>query len=184
MDRPDEPSLPDLPPEDAYGRVTDPGRYAPLHPAGRARLDRLERDHAVTREEWTEPGSGDAVRLTPADPAAAPLTVVFTTFPGLLVRIGPTRTGGLPLPHCGCDACAEQLPDLVAELDRLAAAVTAGSLGERLVPAGGDWWHEVWFRTPEASWSSRTLVPGAELAARRREIPGGELTWQPWPDRT
>ena len=39
----------DGPPEEAYSRVTNPGRFQPLHDAATELLDRLEREFAVER---------------------------------------------------------------------------------------------------------------------------------------
>ena len=102
------------PPEEAYGRVTDPERFAPLHDAALEMIGRLEADFDVQRvegyglDEELESKRGLArpsVRLSPADPEAAPITVVFTDFPGLFVRFGRWKEELFPV--CGCDACDE-----------------------------------------------------------------------------
>ena len=68
---------PDGPPEEAYSRVTDAGRFAPLHDAADEMIARLESDFDVERDEgW---GLDDeleekltcarpSVRLSPVDP--------------------------------------------------------------------------------------------------------------------
>ena len=166
------------PPPEAYERVTDADRFAPLHVHARELLADLERRFVVRRTEPADP-AGPAVRLTPADPAAAALTVVFTSFPGLWVRYGLVEL--LPLPMCGRDACDEAVPDCMDVLLSRVDAITAGTHGSRLIRDGG-WWHESWYlaSTGEAG-SSRTLVAAAELASLRERIPKGELIFAPWP---
>lgn len=175
----------DGPPEEAYGRVTDPSRYAELHTAGREVLDKLERRYAVTREVSTEPdrhGNDPAlvVRLVPADPTAAALTIVFDAYPGLIVRMG--RDSETSLPGCGCDACDETVEDCTEQLRLLMEALTAGTFGERLVREHG-WCHERWYRAEGAGWSGLTPARGRQLRALRAMLPDGELRWTPWHKR-
>lgn len=126
------------PPEEAYGRVTNPERYRVLHTAARELLDRLATSHDVDREDGDadlDPAlTGDiaveaVVRLRPRSPGAAPLTVAFTSFPGLIVRFGEWTTEALP--SCGCDACDEDPEDLVAMFTGLVEALVAGDFTER-----------------------------------------------------
>ena len=79
------------PPEEAYGRVTNPERFLPLQSAAIEVLDGLEQTFDVRRVEGygldaeLEGKRGTvrpSIQLTPADPKAAPITVVFTDFPG------------------------------------------------------------------------------------------------------
>jgi hypothetical protein len=192
------------PPDEAYSRVTDPTRFAPLHALSAALLDDLEARYQVTRDTSTEPdphapgATAPAVRLTPADPEAAPLTVVTTAFPGLIVRLGDQI---LTLPECGCDACDETIPDLTEVLHRHVEALVAGTFGDRLVhdesrsfPASyrdsdglaevhsAQWWHEQWYRAADGTeGASRTLLDKDQLAELRKALPTGERTWHPWP---
>jgi hypothetical protein len=122
-----------------------------------------------------------SIRITPRDEAAAPLTVVFSTFPGLHVRFG--RWGVEHLPACGCDACNEQVDDLIARFQELVEALTGGGLREEVV---------------------RGLIRGGSYSIARRGAPafgsvwqkldrkqvqamtGGKsvrITWEPWPRR-
>jgi hypothetical protein len=174
-----------LPPEEAYGRVTDAGRIAGLHPAARELLHDLQLRFDVTRETSGEPdphGSGPApvVRLVPAEPAASCLTVVFTAFPGLLVRAGDGIVD-VGLPPCGCDACAEPVESCVDELRGPAATITAGTIGARIVHEQG-WWLERGIGAAEGL-GSRTCLDGAGLDRMRALLPGGHRTWAPWPRR-
>src|SRR5206468_3300149 len=53
-----------------------------------------------------------SVELRPLAAGAAPLTIGFTSFPGLLVRFGTWHVEAFPA--CGCDPCNEE-PEAVAE---------------------------------------------------------------------
>ena len=101
------------PPAEAYGRVTNPERFLPLHSTMLEMLRALERQFDVERVE----GYGldeklehrgllrPSIALRPTKPEAAPIAVAFTDFPGLHIRLGKWYTE--PFPGCGCDACAE-----------------------------------------------------------------------------
>lgn len=188
------------PPEEAYSRLTDPQRFAPLHDAARTLLDDLAARPGVVRTSGSAtdplPGAPPAavVTLTPPAPAVA-LEIVFTAFPGLLVRIGGLDV--LRLPCCGCDACDEDAPELLDELHVRVDALVAGASGERLVrhrhrfPGAGyqgdaagpviddrdGWFHETWY----PGGSSGTGVEGAALDAVRARLRDGERNWDRWP---
>ena len=125
------------PPDEAYSRVTDAERFRPLHSATLEMIDRLEADFDVKRvegyglDEDLESRVGlerASVRLTPADPEAAPVTVAFSDFPGLYVRLG--RWHVEPFPGCGCDACDESAETEIEQLTELVDCVTAGGFRE------------------------------------------------------
>jgi len=56
------------------------------------------------------------------------LTVAYTNFPGLLVRFGRWHMDAFP--RCGCDACDEDVDDLVIELAERVEALVQGGLTE------------------------------------------------------
>jgi hypothetical protein len=93
-----------------------------LHEAARDLLTELSRDYAVelvTGLTVDEDLAGRAettatVRLQPSSGAGAPITLAFTTFPGLLVRFGNWQVQAHP--SCGCDACDERPEDLIERL--------------------------------------------------------------------
>lgn len=84
------------PPDDAYGRVTDPERFRPLHAVADRIVEELTAAHDVEivpgdPGSFGSTGQIDVVRvaqLVPAVPKAAPLTIAYTDFPGLMVRVG------------------------------------------------------------------------------------------------
>ena len=136
------------PPEEAYGRVTDAERFRPLHSATLQLMGRLEADFDIERvegyglDEELESRVGLArasVRLSPADPESAPITVVFSDLPGLVVRLGRWNTEYFP--DCGCDACGGSAEEEIEQLTELVNCVTAGGFREAvqrpLVPVIG-----------------------------------------------
>ena len=124
---------PDQPPDEAYGRVTNPERFEPLHSAILEMISKMEETFDVVRvegyglDEELE-GKRDIVRptvqLTPVNSTAAPITVTFSDFPGLFVRFGRWVTE--PFPSCGCDACDESAANEIERLTELVDIVTAG----------------------------------------------------------
>ncbi len=56
------------------------------------------------------------------------MTVAYTNFPGLLVRFGRWHMDAFP--RCGCDACDEDVDDLVIELAERVEALVQGGLTE------------------------------------------------------
>ena len=115
------------PPPDSYSRVTNPERFAPLHEFVTELAGRLADEFDVERteaygidselEEHKNPAR-PTVRLRPREPAAAPITISFTSFPGLFVRFG--RWVRDQFPGCGCDACDESMEE---EMERLQAKI-------------------------------------------------------------
>ena len=183
---------------EAYSRVTNPERFEVLHSTMLAILDRLEADFDVRREE----GHGldeelerkfdlarPSIRLTPADPEAAPVTVAFPACPGLHLRFGLWWKE--PAPSCGCDACDESGEQLAEQLTELIEDVVAGRFWESHNPARR--WQE------GKIWGGHGIRghgdPGGEDSFSRRRKRGhrilrGEdssktrrVDWKPWPRR-
>ncbi len=122
----------------------------------------------------------EVLNLVPVDPAAAPVAIVLTSFPGLLVRAG--RTSSTPIPSCGCDACDETLDDgAVVLADHVEGIVTCG-FTERVVRNRG-WWHELHDPGPHGSSSGRTLLHGVRVSELRILLPGPGISWAPWTHR-
>ena len=179
----------------AYSRVTNPERFRPLHTAMLAVIDRLERDFEVERTE----GFGfdekltrglelarEDVRLTPKDPDAAPVSIVFTAFPGLRIRFG--RWYIEPFPGCGCDACDESAVDEIERLNEMVDDVTAGRFREAIeIPLfsfrGAGWVHTRFWSPDGGRTRGRSRVDrrqGLEMSGGRRRL---DLNWKPWPRR-
>ncbi len=123
--------------ESAYGRVTNPERFATLHGAVhelvadlRQRFDVLvepvepEGEHPDLKPSW-------AVRVAPRNDGAS-VTFTLTDLPGLYVRFGPRHTETFP--SCGCDACNERPDEVANNLREKVLSVAAGRFSE---PDGG-----------------------------------------------
>jgi len=169
------------PPPEAYSRVSNPGRYRILHRWGRELLDRLSAEFAVDRADVTgqEPSplrsdaAAPAVRLTPRDARAGPLTVVFTGFPGLAVRCG--RWHKFPLPSCGCDACDEEPGQLREQLEDHVGALVSGNFSERLSQRRGVWLVEYDIPGTASGSNEIAYVEGAQGSAWFSALCG----WEP-----
>ena len=170
-----------------YSRVTDPGRYAVLHDSAETLLDSLAAQYIVERRESMEPldPAGEPVRvirLIPRTPAAAPLAVAFTDFPGVRLRLG--RWYQESLPSCGCDACGEQPSDLIAEMYTQVDALVEGGLWERVRRGVTSSWAETRLIGPDFS-SGRTVpLEARDARAARRDGFAAPVQWAPWPRRS
>jgi hypothetical protein len=130
--------LPYDPPLEAYGRVTNPERFRPLHRFAldffgelQAEFDVMQlasfdRLPSTTAFEHSRP----PVTLTPVIPGAAPIAIAFTTFPSLLLRFGRWQEDSFP--SCGCDACAETVEREAERFRLLVQDVVAGRFREEL----------------------------------------------------
>ena len=130
------------PPEEAYGRVTNPERFRPLHDAMLEMLDALEARFDVERVEGygldkelesrsRDPATRPGIVLKPVDPEAASITVIFTGFPGLSLRFGRWYTDLFP--GCGCDACDESADGEIERVTELIDSVTSDGFREAVV---------------------------------------------------
>ena len=76
-----------------------------------------------------------------------PITLSFTTFPGLSVRLGRWYTDSFPT--CGCDACDETSEGERKRLENLVEALTAGRFREaRGLSYTGEAWAQTSFWEP------------------------------------
>ena len=125
------------PPDEAYSRVTNPERFQPLHEAALRLIERLLADYDVEMTEGYELGDPGVSReelarptimLCPNDSACAPITVVFTDFPGIVVGSGKWKEE--PFPNCGCDACDEDADDEIEGMTEMFEAVVGGGFLE------------------------------------------------------
>ncbi|MWV47957.1 hypothetical protein GRS96_01555 [Rathayibacter sp. VKM Ac-2803] len=132
------------PPDESYSVTSDTERFRPLHTIADALIEHLVRTCDVTIEDDPALASRDeaeiswatrAVRLTPASAEAAPLTIVYTVFPGILLHAGALHRFEYPV--CGCDACDDDWTALADDLERAILDVVAGRY-EESVTAGDD----------------------------------------------
>jgi hypothetical protein len=165
---------PDGPPPEAYSRVTDPERFAPVVEAADALVARLQAEYDVEATSVTFDRTLRAVRLVPV--VGAPLTVGVTDFPGVRLAFGHWCSTSAPM--CGCDACDETAAEAIREMLRVVVDVVAGRFAERLTRLPS----RLWVRTStEHGWSALDRARYAELAAA---APPGEHTWPAWPRRS
>jgi Family of unknown function (DUF6226) len=178
------------PPPEAYSRVTNPERFRPLHDFVLSFLTQLHATFDVRRiEDYgldSELEVGDlarpSVRLVPRDSKAAPLAVVFTTFPGLKVRAGRWCTAFFPA--CGCDACDETANGETIRLAEMIDDVVAGRFREAIgVPRAGEGWQEWQMGSPPRRSSGRLQIDRERARAMLAGIEGSSMEWAPWARR-
>jgi hypothetical protein len=179
------------PPLEAYSRVTNPERFRPLHGFAERLVNILEQDYDVARDE----GQGldgelervgmarPTVRLRPQSPDAGALTIAFTSFPGLCVRLGHWFVE--PIPGCGCDACDETAEQGRRRLEWMVGALTSGRVTESIkLGVWGDGWliQEISSSGREERGKSRTTrVRARESIARAGGV--RRFDYGPWPRR-
>lgn len=184
------------PPQDTYSVDSHPERFAPLHGVADTLVAHLVANYDVEVEEgdtvwadvaWPAPQAWRvvrAVRLTPANSDGAPLSIAWSTYPGVHVHAGVLCDA--PFPRCGCDACDETVESAADALENLVLAVAADGFGETVdvrrrtagstltYPGGGS---SGWGRVGAQVTRKRLATAGARLAA----LPRGR--WQPWRTR-
>lgn len=178
------------PPADAYSRVSNLHRFAPLHTVALALIDWVQSSLDVTVEHAPNVAADllllptdvvRAVRVVPRDPAAAPLTFVLSGFPGVYLHAGALHNFHFPV--CGCDACDDDVANLADELEWTVRTVVSGGYSERLDPGQGV---EYRLEEPGVGTSSGHRLP-EELPAGRLERARTALPptgrWSPWPER-
>ncbi|MCG2621687.1 DUF6226 family protein [Arthrobacter sp. I2-34] len=183
------------PPEETYSVDSHPERFAGLHAVARALIDHLVRTYDAEAADATAGAAAElrgrievieAVRVAPRATDAAPLTFVFTAYPGVLIQAGLLHD--FPFPACGCDACDETAESAADQLERLVFAVAAGGYAERY-PAGRRRWAEYALTAVDGSGAesgsggpSPNLGPDRlrDAEVRLQEFGG---RWQPWPLR-
>jgi hypothetical protein len=174
------------PPEDAYTRVTNPGRFLPLHAAAARLIEALQQQYAVSLQQASTPEEPtielvqSGVTLTPAQPDCAAITFFLTTFPGVLLHCGHCTTAVFPA--CGCDACDESAPEEIERLAWTVESVTRGRFEEEIRVSwrgrvSARW--ELWSESGRAAASGATRCRGP-LPRRGQSV---RLEWQPWPQR-
>jgi hypothetical protein len=130
----------DLPagaPAAAYSVVTHQERFAPLITVAEELIRHLSENYAVTITEERHATPGRVVRITPQLASALPLTVTMTDFPAVELQAG--FFARVPFPDCGCDACDDDIVDLVSALEQTVQAVVRGYPHESLAHQSSRW---------------------------------------------
>jgi Family of unknown function (DUF6226) len=175
--------------EPPYGRVTNAARFAMLHSVALDVLDQLQRDFDVERVEQCErkdldrfarvPLARPPVALVPQDPGCAPLVIAFSSFPGLLVRVGGYYQPAFP--GCGCDACDENAEGEADRFRRLVHAVTMGHFRESLERRGDGTVTLVWeWESPGQHCRERQTLTSTHASG---VTPESISHWKPWVSR-
>jgi hypothetical protein len=182
-----------MPPEDTYSVDSHPERFASLHTVADALIEHLRQNYEVTVEEGItfarellKPPDNvlRAVRITPDNPDGAPLTFVFTSYPGITVHAGLLHD--FPLPQCGCDACDETPESIADELESIVLAVVAGGYKESVdpgaeLPIG----YQLASDTHRRSGHTRIAgYPAERVAASTTQLRILADGWQPWLQRS
>lgn len=168
------------PDEDAYGRVTNPGRYQFVVDATRTMIDDLVATYEVEATAGIPSvdfpdfrGSAtDVVRLHPS--GGADLAFMFTDFPGVVVRAGESFARAFPA--CGCDACDESPTDVIDGLEELVGAVVEGRYVEELTRRAVSY-------TFAGVWGSSSSEKRLERGDWKQHGPLGRRQWSPWTKR-
>lgn len=125
-------------PED-YTRVTNPERLRPLHDFSLQLIARLSAEYVVAETEAFEiipgimrpfPSARPPITLTPNSSNEAPISIAFTSFPGLIVRCG--KFFNAPFPVCGCDHCAATAESESERLRGIIESVVMGNFLEEV----------------------------------------------------
>ncbi len=184
----------DGPPDDAYSVLTHPERFRPVHDVARALIAYLERTYDVTVSEGPAllaevseryVRATAAVRLTPANPRSAPITVVFTDPPGIVLVAGALLVE--PLPGCGCDACDDSAETVADDLEWRVFAVVEGGFTERVTRRLRTWVSHGLERSD--GYRGGEGLAGADTTrrqladARDRLAPLDGGRWEPWSPR-
>jgi hypothetical protein len=123
-----------------------------------------------------------AVRVVPHESTAAPLTFVLTSFPGVYIHAGLLHDFHFPI--CGCDACDDDVRDLVEDLEWSVRTVVSGGYSERF-DSGPESWVEFVLEEPgfgTRSGRSRTEDLPEERVKSARSVLPPEGHWMPWPE--
>lgn len=176
------------PPLEAYSRVTNPERFAPLHKMARELFDELESTYAVTRDADVSHFSrlrpdqhvSSPVCLTPVNPLCAPLRVAFTTFPGLILSFGWNVVNALP--GCGCDACAETFEGETEKFREFVKSVVAGDFEEVVdIPFFGNATHTWSISNPLGMHrSAKSIIIKSEARALIKRTGTRSRRWAAW----
>lgn len=181
------------PPEETYSVDTHPERFAPLHAVADALITHLRDAYDVAVDESVDmaadllhPAFHDvvrAVRIRPNDPACAPVTLIFTAYPGIYLHAG--LLNDFPYPVCGCDACDSNWEREADDLERHVLAVVAGRYRETIERRESAPWIGHAFTLPDGATSGGSREPGIppdQVEAAEsilRKVPEGWAEWPP-----
>lgn len=182
---------PTVPADEAHTRIRHPERFAPLHVIADALITHLQTaydvevtdDLAVANDLVLHPAVEitRAVRIRPRSEKCAPLTLVYTDLPGILLHAGVLHD--FPYPPCSCDACDFSAVEEVADLERQVLAVARGDYWEGIDKAAQPWVGYAFnFRDGKQTGRSRADAwPAERVDAAKRVLAGLPIGWAAWP---
>jgi hypothetical protein len=163
---------PGSPPDDAYRRVTNPQRLAPLITVTEALITHLGSEYQVC---GTAEGS-----VTTLDPGPSAAALRFDVDPvGFVVRVTAGPVAEFVFPGCACDACDETAEPVADDLEATVFAVVAGQLRQRVERRGLV--IEIGGGRRSSSW---ILLKRSERRRIRRLLRDTPDRWEPWPRGT
>lgn len=179
----DEFDNPDSPPEWAYSRRGHDQRFDVVVEVGQALIKYLAAHYEVTAT-----GDGTHATITPDDPDQAPITIEadFDSH-GVVLKTGFSMEAFFP--DCGCQACDDDVVELIEELEDQTIAIVGGGLSEEL---GGRFigWEVTCADGSSYSSSHRTdRTTRRAIKAQFKQRQGRwqlqrRRSWQPWTAKT
>ena len=180
---------PEEAPKEAHSRVIDAGRFLSLPEMTIELIRRLEVsfDVGVTEGYRLDPeleGGSELARpsivLTPRGDFRAPITFVFTAFPGVITRFG--RWYVEYFPTCGCDACGSDGAEEFQRLNHAVADIVSGRFRESItVPRmAGDAEHVTEFWSSNHTRSARFRLERSRAEEWLQGKRGETVAWMPW----
>lgn len=169
------------PPTEVYSTCAHPERFQPVVEVGLALLDHLTRTYDVDRATDEVDGRTRVV-LTPRSGAGTPLTIELPLpgLPGVEVTAGSRYRNAWP--DCGCDACDDDVLDLLDDLETTVFAIAEGGMREWRSGPDGDvpWCVHVEFDAGGnpgfgGGWSAGEPEPV--------DVPTTPHRWEAWPLR-
>ena len=178
------------PPSEAYSRITEPERFAPLHGIALELLEELENTFDVERSEAyglaperenTELAR-PSIRLVPNQDSAASIVFVFSAFPGLRMQAGQWYSDSFP--SCACDACDETSDSEAERLTSIVDNITSGRFREEVhLPAVGVGWYERGLWSSNRSNSNKSRLDRDVALQMLADSESSVFEWQPWTRR-
>lgn len=170
------------PPREAYSRCAHPERFEPVVVVARALLEHVVATYEVERRDDVIDGRATTV-LTPAGGGAVlRLQIGGGALPDAKVAAG-FRFEDI-WPDCGCDACDDDVADLLDDLEHTVLSIVERRLSE---------WREVPARDGSAAWTIHQRIEGPlghdggwwnHEAPFPSELPDEPHRWPAWHRRS
>lgn len=179
------------PPNDSYSVDSNLERFLPLHAIADALIAHLIATYDIevgddiahaSKLLHTRTDVERAVHLTPHNTDGAPLTVVYTGFPGVFVKAGALSESHYPV--CGCDACDSVWDREATGLEMHLLAVASGHFSETRRPGRTPWFGLAITANDGSRLASSATqmdgVPPERLAAAAATLDSLPEGWKAW----